>query len=78
MSESDIQVILHRLDQVDNQLKCIHAEVKKTNGRVTTLETQSAFWLGKEAARRPLTTIGVGTITGALLATIIWFVSEAI
>jgi tetrahydromethanopterin S-methyltransferase subunit G len=35
MSEADIAVILNRLDQMENTLKEVHKEVKKTNGRVT-------------------------------------------
>ena len=41
MSESDIQIILHRLDEMEKMLIEIRDESKKTNGRVNDLELES-------------------------------------
>lgn len=78
MSEGDIQVILHRLDALDERLCQIHAEVKKTNGRVTSLEKKDARWEGIAEGRRIHGMIAASVISGGLLAAIIWFVTQAI
>ena len=46
MSDDEIRVILYRLDKIDETLRLIHAEVKRTNGRVTDLEKTDAEWRG--------------------------------
>jgi hypothetical protein len=78
MSEGDIQVILHRLDELDARLCQIHDEVKRTNGRVTHLEMSEAKWEGKDEAKRMQTMIMTSVLSGGILAGIIWFVSQAI
>lgn len=78
MSEGDIQVILHRLDEVDARLMEIHAEVKRTNGRVTDLEIQEARWQGEVEGKRVQKMIATSVISGGILAGLVWFVSQAI
>lgn len=78
MSEGDIQVILHRLDELDQRLCQIHDEVKRTNGRVTTLEMDHAKWDGVAEGKRMQTMIATSVLSGGILAGIIWFVSQAI
>jgi TolA-binding protein len=78
MSEGDIQIILHRLDELDSRLKQIHSEVKRTNGRVTDLEMQEAKWEGREESKRMQTMIVTSVLSGGILAGIIWFVTQAI
>lgn len=78
MTPGDIQLILHRLDQLDDHLKQIHAEVSKTNGRVTALEMHEAKWEGIAEGRRIHGMIAASVISGGILAAIIWFVTTAI
>ena len=78
MSEGDIQVILHRLDELDARLCQIHDEVKRTNGRVTDLEIENAKWDGKDEAKRMQNMIFATVISGGILASIVWFVTQAI
>ena len=78
MSEGDIQVILHRLDELDARLCQIHDEVKRTNGRVTDLEIENAKWDGKDEAKRMQNMIAATVISGGILTTVVWFVTQAI
>lgn len=79
MSESEnIAILLHRLDQLKDQLDQIHLEVKKTNGRVTSLEMENAKWKGFAEGRRLHGMIAASVVSGGILAAIIWFVSTAI
>lgn len=78
MSEGDIQVILHRLDELDARLCQIHDEVKRTNGRVTDLEVENARWDGKDEAKRMQNMIIGSVLSGGILAGIVWFVTQAI
>jgi hypothetical protein len=78
VSEGDIQVILHRLDEVDARLEQIHTEVKRTNGRVTDLEMDHAKWDGIAEGKRMQTMIATSVLSGGILAGIIWFVTQAI
>ena len=78
MSEGDIQVILHRLDELDARLCQIHDEVKRTNGRVTELEVENARWAGKEEARKPYGVIVTTVIAYGALAVLAWFVGNNI
>jgi hypothetical protein len=78
MSEGDIQVILHRLDEMDARLEQIHNEVRRTNGRVTDLEMDHAKWDGIAEGKRMQTMIATSVLSGGILAGIIWFVSQAI
>jgi hypothetical protein len=78
MSESDINVILHRLDEMKDRLDQIHAEVKRTNGRVTELEMENAKWDGVAEGKRMQTVIATSVISGGILAAVVWFVTQAI
>lgn len=78
MSEGDIQVILHRLNEMDDRLCQIHEEVRRTNGRVTELEMQEARWQAKDEAKRMQHMILATVVSGSILAGVIWFVQTAI
>lgn len=76
MSSDDIAVILHRLDEMNERLDQIHSEVKRTNGRVTELEIQDAWWKGKEEAKRPYGVIVTTIVSYGLLAVLAWFIAK--
>lgn len=78
MSGENIEVILHRLDALDDRLCQIHDEVRRTNGRVTDLEMENAKWDGVAEGKRMQTMIVTSVLSGGILAGIIWFVSQAI
>jgi hypothetical protein len=78
VSDGDIQVILHRLDELDARLCQIHDEVRRTNGRVTSLEMSEAKWEGEKEGKRMQAMIATSVISGGILAGIVWFVSQAI
>lgn len=78
MSEADIQIILHRLDELGRQLSEIHTQVRETNGRVTDLEFENERWKGFAEGRRIHGMIAASVVSGGILAGIIWFVSTAI
>jgi hypothetical protein len=78
VSEADIQIILHRLDELDARLCQIHDEVKRTNGRVTELEMSEAKWEGEREGKRMQMMVATSVLSGGILAGIIWFVSQAI
>lgn len=78
MSESDITLILHRLDELDKKLMEIHSEVKRTNGRVTQLEIEEAKWQAKDEAKRPYGTVITTVIAYGLLAVLAWFIGHNI
>lgn len=78
MSEGDIQIILHRLDALDERLCQIHDEVKRTNGRVTELEMSEARWEGEKEGKRMQMMVATSVISGGILAGLVWFVSQAI
>lgn len=78
MSEDSVQVILLRLQHMQDMLNQIHSEVKRTNGRVTALEMENAKFDGEQRAKRMQTVVATTVISGALLATVVWFVQAAI
>lgn len=78
MSESDINIILHRLDEMKERLDEIHDEVKRTNGRVTSLEMEEARWQAKEESKRVYSMVAMTVVSGAILAGVVWFVQAAI
>jgi hypothetical protein len=78
MSEDSVQVILLRLQHMERMLEQIHAEVKRTNGRVTSLEMENAKYSGEQRARRMQTVVVTTVVSGSLLAAVVWFVQAAI
>lgn len=78
MSEDSVQVILLRLQHMEQMLEQIHSEVKRTNGRVTALEMENAKFDGEQRAKRMQSVVLTTVISGALLATVVWFVQAAI
>jgi hypothetical protein len=78
MSNDSVEVILVKLEHLENTLNQIHAEVKRTNGRVTDLEMENAKWDGVAEGKRMQTVIATSVISGGILAAIVWFVTQAI
>lgn len=78
MSEDSIQVIMVKLEHMESLLSQVHAEVKRTNGRVTELEMDNAKWDGVAEGKRMQTVIATSVISGGILAAVVWFVTQAI
>lgn len=78
MSEDSVQIILLRLQHMQDMLDQIHSEVKRTNGRVTSLEMENAKYDGERRAKRMQSVVLTTVVSGALLATVVWFVQAAI
>ena len=78
MSEDNVQVILLRLKHMEDMLSKIHDEVRRTNGRVTSLEMEEARYEGAERAKRMQNIIISSVISGGILAAMVWFVTQAI
>lgn len=78
MKEDSIEVILLRLQHMEDLLCQIHDQVKATNGRVTALELENAKWDGEREGKRMQTMIITSVLSGGILAGVIWFVSQAI
>lgn len=75
MSEADIAVILNRLDQLEETLREVHKEVKRTNGRVTDLEMEEARWEGEQRGKHMQRVIVSSVLSGGILAFAVWAVS---
>ncbi len=78
MSEDSVQVIMVKLEHMENLLSQVHAEVRRTNGRVTELEMENAKWDGVAEGKRMQTVIATSVISGGILAAVVWFVTQAI
>ena len=78
MQDDSLQVILVRLSHMDKTLAQIHEEVKRTNGRVISLEMEQARWEGEFRAKRLQRMIIASAMSGGILAAVIWFVGAAI
>lgn len=78
MSEDSVQVILIKLEHLEETLTQIHDEVRRTNGRVTALEMENAKWDGVAEGKRMQTVIATSVISGGILAAVVWFVTQAI
>ena len=78
IEQESTDVILVRLQHMEDLLTQIHAEVKRTNGRVTKLEIENAKYDGAADAKRMQTMIMTSVLSGGILAGIIWFVTQAI
>lgn len=72
MTDSDIAVILSRLDNLEKMISEIHREVKRTNGRVTDLEMEEARWQGEQRAKQMQRVIISSVLSGGILAAVIW------
>jgi hypothetical protein len=78
IEQESTDVILVRLQHMEDLLTQIHAEVKRTNGRVTKLEIENAKYDGAADAKRMQTMIMTSVLSGGILAGIVWFVTQAI
>jgi hypothetical protein len=67
-----------KLEHMESLISQIHEEVKRTNGRVTTLEMDNAKWDGVAEGKRMQTVIATSVISGGILAAVVWFVTQAI
>ena len=78
MSESDINVIMLKLQHLEEMLISVHEEVKRTNGRVTELEMEEAKWQGGVESRRMFQMILTTVASGCVLAGVVWFITNSI
>lgn len=78
MSEDSVNIILFRLQHMEEMLNQIHDEVKRTNGRVTELELQAERWKGEADGKRVQSVVLTSVLSGGILAGVIWFVTQAI
>lgn len=78
MSESDINVIMLKLQHLEEMLTSVHEEVKRTNGRVTELEMSDAKWQGGVESRRMFQMILTTVASGCVLAGVVWFITNSI
>lgn len=78
MSESDINVIMLKLQHLEEMLISVHEEVKRTNGRVTELEIEEAKWQGGVESRRMFQMILTTVASGCVLAGVVWFITNSI
>lgn len=78
MSESDINVIMLKLQHLEEMLTSVHEEVKRTNGRVTELEMEEAKWQGSVESRRMFQMILTTVASGCVLAGVVWFITNSI
>ena len=78
MSEDSIQVIMVKLEHLEGLLSQVHEEVKRTNGRVSTLELENARHDGDRRGKQMQHMITASVVSGGLLAVLIWFVTKAI
>lgn len=78
MSESDINVIMLKLQHLEEMLTSVHEEVKRTNGRVTELEIEEAKWQGGAESRRMFRMILTTVASGCVLAGVVWFITNSI
>lgn len=78
MSEDSVQVILVKLEHMENLISQIHEQVKRTNGRVTALEMENARREGDRRGKHFQSIVATSVVSGGLLAVLIWFVTNAI
>lgn len=78
MSDDNVQIILYRLELMEKTLAAIHAEVRRTNGRVTELEMVNATYSGELKAKYTQRAVFTTVLSGAILAGIIWIFQAAI
>ena len=78
MTSSDINVIMVKLQHLEDLLASVHEEVKRTNGRVTELEIEEAKWQGGVESRRMFRMIATTVASGCVLAGVVWFITNSI
>ena len=78
MTSSDIEVIMVKLQHLEEMLTSVHEEVKRTNGRVTELEMSEAKWQGGVESRRMFQMILTTVASGCVLAGVVWFFTNSI
>ena len=78
MTSSDINVIMVKLQHLEDLLASVHEEVKRTNGRVTELEMEEAKWQGGVESRRMFQMILTTVASGCVLAGVVWFITNSI
>ena len=78
IDDDNVQVILYRLELMEKTLDQIHTEVKRTNGRVTELEMVNAAYDGELKAKYIQRVVFTTVLSGAILASIVWFIQAAI
>ena len=78
MTNSDINVIMVKLQHLEDLLASVHEEVKRTNGRVTELEIEEAKWQGGVESRRMFRMILTTVTSGCVLAGVVWFITNSI
>ena len=78
MTNSDINVIMVKLQHLEDLLASVHEEVKRTNGRVTELEMEEAKWQGGVESRRMFRMILTTVASGCVLAGVVWFITNSI
>jgi hypothetical protein len=78
VSEDSVQVIMVKLEHMESLISQIHEEVKRTNGRVTELEMESAEWRGRLESRRMFQMILTTVTSGCVLAGVVWFITNSI
>ena len=78
MTSSDINVIMVKLQHLEDLLASVHEEVKRTSGRVTELEIEEAKWQGGVESRRMFRMILTTVTSGCVLAGVVWFITNSI
>lgn len=78
VTSSDINVIMVKLQHLEDLLASVHDEVKRTNGRVTELEMEEAKWQGGVESRRMFQMIATTVASGCVLAGVVWFFTNSI
>ena len=78
MTTSEVDVIMVKLQHLEEMLTSVHEEVKRTNGRVTELEMEEAKWQGGVESRRMFQMILTTVASGCVLAGVVWFFTNSI
>jgi len=78
VTTSEVDVIMVKLQHLEEMLISVHEEVKRTNGRVTELEMEEAKWQGGVESRRMFQMILTTVASGCVLAGVVWFITNSI
>ena len=78
VTTSEVDVIMVKLQHLEDMLVSVHEEVKRTNGRVTELEMSDAKWQGGVESRRMFQMIFATVASGCVLAGVVWFFTHSI